>query len=52
MEQAKKTYGIGVWFHQELLTELVAFAKAKGAKGSRDDIVRLVEISASMGMQL
>jgi len=50
VEQAKKTYGIEVWFLQGLLKDLVAFATAKGAKGSRDDIMRMVEIFALMGM--
>jgi len=49
VEQAKKIYGIEVWFLQKLLMRLIAFAKDRGAKGSRDDIMRIVEMFALMG---
>lgn len=49
VEQAKKIYGIEIWFFEKLLTDLISFAKVRGAKGSRDDIMRIVEIFALMG---
>lgn len=48
VEQAKEMYGIEIWFFKDLLKALVTFSKIKGAKGSRDDVMRLVEIFGLM----